>query len=122
MADCEAMLTGAAAERLMRTGRPVPPWAWVNLLAHGSAADLRRPPMMAASLAERPWCRARAHLAGQLARTVDADVAPLARLQREVLVPLELALLDDPSIAPSPTAVVHLVLRALDPHGRLRRH
>jgi hypothetical protein len=119
--DCEAMLAGRSAERLMRTARPVAPWAWLNLVAHGTARDLRRPRMIATTEAERPWARARAYLAGEVMSAVDTGATTQAELQRDVLVPLELSLLRVPGQASTPAATTHVVLAALDAHRRLHR-
>ena len=49
-AECESFLTGTYAETVGELGGTVPAWGWVNLLAHGSAAQLRE----ATSVASHP--------------------------------------------------------------------
>ena len=40
--ECEAFLNGTLAEYWEDKGIVVPVWAWINLLAHGSAAQIAR--------------------------------------------------------------------------------
>jgi hypothetical protein len=40
-AECEAFLAGSLAETLSDVDGRVPAWTWMNLLAHGTVADLR---------------------------------------------------------------------------------
>jgi hypothetical protein len=117
--DCESVLAGTYVERLVDAGAPVPPWAWVSLLAHGTAQDLyraRHPSSARAGGEAALWWQARAHLA-----TVVLDAArrtPLATLQAAVLVPLELQLMAEGLEGPStPGELVDVVLAALDGAG-----
>lgn len=93
--DAEAFLSGRLAERLAGgAAASVPAWAWTNLLAHGTRADLRaaasRVPAGPVHGEER-WRQARAYLAAEVLGQAGA-YGSLARLQRDVLVPLELEL------------------------------
>ena len=92
-ADCEAFLSGRLAERFSAGVTSVPAWTWTNLLAHGREEELRAELSGSAApapdLGERRWRRARAYLAGEVLRESRSS-GSLARLQREVLVPLEL--------------------------------
>ncbi|MDA8301258.1 MAG: hypothetical protein M0005_06865 [Actinomycetota bacterium] len=92
-ADCEAFLSGRLAERFGSGVTSVPAWTWTNLLAHGSEEDLQAELRRSAApgLGERRWRRARTYLAGEVLREARSS-GSLARLQREVLVPLELDL------------------------------
>jgi hypothetical protein len=88
VADCEDVLRGAYAERRLRAGASVPPWAWLNVLAHGTLEELR-----ALGQAQCPhwvWPRARWFLVGEVLDAVDSGASSLRTLQREVLIPLEL--------------------------------
>ena len=95
VSDCEAFLLGTYVEHLEMRTRPVPVWAWTNLLAHGSREDL------SAAAADRHggwssshrWRLARALVASEVLQAVRRG-ATLADLQREVLVPIELAIAD----------------------------
>ena len=96
--DCEALLDGHYVERLIAVGLPVPPWAWMNLLAHGSEADLRRAGGGMAghpSVGLRDFHEARARVAADVL-AVAAEVGSLSALQAAVLVPMELAMADTP--------------------------
>ena len=101
VADAEALLLGHLVDRLERRGDSVPVWAWTNLLAHGTLAELitesnRSRPGGAA--AHRQWRYARSYLAAEV-----LDYAKLSRsladVQRVVLVPLELKLASSPAAA-----------------------
>lgn len=88
--ECEAFLTGRLAELWEQVGPSVPQWAWINLLAHGSADDLRSE-MFEVPSGATCWSKARAFLAGEV---LDAAAAcgGLEDLQRSLLVPMELSL------------------------------
>ncbi len=116
----EAVLEGRYAEFLQRRGSRVPPWAWTNLLAHGTEADLQR----ATHRRIRPywdmsvWRRAQSYLAGEV---LDAAryAGSLAALQHEILVPLECDLVGwIPSRYTSAGQWAARVLAALDDHRR----
>lgn len=95
VAECEAFLTGAMAETLGGFDGRVPVWTWMNLLAHGTAADLRTArvsPSPTLGGGPRDWGRARSFLAGEVLDLVETGQVTLVALQREVLVPLELDL------------------------------
>jgi hypothetical protein len=120
---CEALLDGRYVDELQRTERPVPVWAWMNLLAHGTDEALRReadecpPPWRHRGL----WQRARAYLAGEV---LDAatEVGTLTSVQAQVLVPLELELLTPSSSVPRhPAGWVVWVLAAIDDHRSTTR-
>lgn len=97
--DCEAFLSGRYAERLRRRAVPVPTWAWTNLLAHGTEADLRSELASSQRALRRGWPAARAYLTTEVLTAVDRGTR-LADLQREVLRPLELELAADGSDDP----------------------
>lgn len=117
----EALLEGRYVEYLERRGDRIPAWTWTNLLAHGTEEAIRR----VATTRPRPfgvvnvWRRARVYLASEVLDAAEL-AGSLARVQREVLVPLELDL-----VAWSPTKWscagewATRVLTALDDHRRL---
>jgi hypothetical protein len=95
--ELEALLRGTYVEYLERRGHDVPPWAWINLLAHGTDEALRR-----ASRTRRRrfwninvWRHARGYLAGEV---IDAAqrAGSLDDIQTTVLIPLELEHLGTP--------------------------
>lgn len=96
VSDCEAFLTGRYAERLEAQDVVVPVWAWTNLLAHGSEAQLRAAASEAVPAAgdvAASWRSARAVLCAELLATSgSAAGCPLGELQGSVLAPLELRL------------------------------
>ena len=92
--ESAAFLMGTYAETAAARGRMVPRWAWTNLLAHGSADDLRR---QAEALEEgrlhtTAWLGARGYLAAEIVDRLDRG-ASLEALQRDVLVPIERSLM-----------------------------
>jgi hypothetical protein len=97
ISELEALLGGTYVEYLEQKGLSVPPWAWINLLAHGSEGDLRS----AARARPRPflsvnvWRHARSYLAGEVLGAADRT-GSLAEFQAAVLVPRELADLTTP--------------------------
>jgi len=92
VAETEAFLRGSIAELLDRpTGDGVPPWAWLNALAHGTLDDIRRAATDRADGSLSPqWHHARSVLAAEVLAA--AGATSLAMIQAEVLVPLELRL------------------------------
>lgn len=118
--ELEALLCGSYVEYLERRGRRVPPWAWINLLAHGSeealraAARARRRPFLDVNL----WRHARGYLAGEvldLARYAGS----LEAVQAAALIPLELEhLATPPSQRTRPGQWAVLVLAAIEDHRR----
>jgi hypothetical protein len=98
--ECEAFLHGTLAEYWDDKGLPVPPWAWLNLLAHGSENQIRasiacpsRP-----RRASRSWRTARAYVAYALLTLLDAECT-LADMQRSLLIPLEFQMAERPEVA-----------------------
>jgi hypothetical protein len=97
--EAEAFLNGTLAEYWEDRGILVPVWAWINLLAHGSGAQIahsisrpgrvRRP--------GRSWAIARAYLAYEVLDLVDPEFT-LSDMQATVLVPLELEMAARPEI------------------------
>ncbi len=83
--ECEAYLSGRYADAVAGAGSHVPAWAWLNLLAHGSARDLQQ---LTCSPTAPLWEQARAYLASELLSAAQAG-ASLAVLQDTVLQPLE---------------------------------
>lgn len=93
--ESQAFLDGRYAELAASSDERVPVWAWMNLLAHGTEAELR----IAASqlLVAEGWRQARAFLAGEVVNVIDAGLMPLSQVQRDILVPLELDILSCPT-------------------------
>lgn len=116
--DCEAFLAGRYVEYVLDRGDHVPTWAWTNLLAHGTEEQLRSPATTFSvnwiELLE-PWLKARAYLAGEILDGAYRD-GPLCRVQRRLIVPLELKLAcDRSSKLLTPSDWVSKVLTSLAP-------
>jgi len=95
VSDCEAFLLGSYAQLLDERSEPVPVWAWTNLLAHGTGEDLAwaTSDVHGGRFSSRRWRVARAFAASEVLAAVERG-ATLADVQREVLVPAELAIAD----------------------------
>lgn len=91
--EAAAFLRGELLEELLATGScgRLPPWTWLNAVAHGDVEHLRRIAGSRRTRAARivEWGNARSELASELVELTAGDPAVVARLQREVLVPLE---------------------------------
>lgn len=119
--ECTAFLIGRYADLLSTDGMPVPVWAWLNLLAHGTQDELRR---AACDLATCDgWAQARAFMAGEVCDAIDSGPAILDQLQRHVLVPLELEVAACPSASrwSSPQLVGRLVSELPESSSRTGR-
>lgn len=97
--ECEAFLAGRYAESSLDWSWPVPAWAWVNLLAHSSAEDLRamaagRPPARI-SLPTRRWWEVVSDLAGRVLDEARRTAVAVPELQARALCALESWLLDN---------------------------
>jgi hypothetical protein len=121
--ELEALLGGTYVEYLERRGFSVPPWAWINLLAHGSedalrsAARARPRPFLSVSV----WRHARSYLAGEVLGAADRT-GSLAAFQAAVLVPRELAdLASRPSLRIRPGQWATGVLAAVEDYQRVTR-
>lgn len=118
--ECEAFLAGTYVELCEARGEPVPVWAWMNLLAHGTEDQLH------GSVVQRPnagpWRQARGFFAGELLDRVDAAQLSLPEFQATVLVPLELEVLSCPGATRwQPGQLVAGLLDTL-PDERSRQH
>ena len=101
VADASAFLTGWLVERIEEGGGDVPVWAWTNLLAHGTEADLcseRAAEGRSRLAAGGDWHEARSFLAAEVL-DLSEGCGSLAELQRSTLLPLELALASSSEVA-----------------------
>jgi hypothetical protein len=89
--ECEFFLAGRYAERLQAAGRPLPPWVWLNELAHGSMEEMiALADGTSAHAHPQPWDAAMRYLAGELLAIAAGDNASLHAVQNDALLPLEL--------------------------------
>lgn len=120
-AECSAFLSGGYADYLVTFGRPVPVWAWVNLLAHGTAEMLRsNAETVDIARMTHPsgdWNEACCYLAGEVLHAVDSGLVSLHRLQMETLIPLETLLASGQVTVDRPPRLVSTVLNTLRENG-----
>jgi hypothetical protein len=92
--EVEAFLEGRLVEHLLARGRVVPAWTVLNKVAHATFEELVGLARSGASEGAEPvWLRAQRALAAEL---VDRSSTPggVVGVQREMLVPLELWLIE----------------------------
>jgi hypothetical protein len=104
--EATAFLEGRLLESQRATGAGgrVPPWLWMNAVAHGDVDLLRElttQPGRPASGAVGSWRSARAAVARELLERSGGDPDQLADLQQRALVPLECGLTDVPDLTPA---------------------
>ncbi|SRR5581483_5211648 len=100
--ECERFLAGRSAEYLAGNGRPIPAWAWLNVLAHG---DETRVHTIATTLRQSDthervttWGQALGRLADEILECA-AVVGSVHTVQLATLVPLELRLMANREMA-----------------------
>ena len=86
--ECEWYLSGDFAEQCAQQGDLVPAWAWMNLLAHGTEAQLRL--MVADHFVHDADRQALAYVIVELLDLAEDGYLDLTTFQRDALVPLEL--------------------------------
>jgi hypothetical protein len=123
--ESDLYLSGYYAEYLDSRNRHVPTWAWLSVLVHGSAEQLRGLAGQddldnRVSTRRTLWWQAVGFLAGEILAHHDDDVG-LDELQRSVLMPLELAWLTTERGSLQPRELVKTVLGALDRYQSGRR-
>lgn len=114
--ECEAYLSGQLAAYLQCRHRPVPPVGWLNQVVHATPNELAFLSNCANSFAIQPtmWRRAVGYLSQMLLERAKETGRPIQALQQELLVPLELELMGDPSAVQLDAAdVIRLTLRRL---------
>lgn len=119
--EIDAYLSGHIVEYLRAQDRPVPAWAWLNLLAHGTEQEILAEHRMVGAHAEAtPWRDARSYLAGEVLAVLDADPVGLANVQESVLVPVELALIERGTMpGPNLAELVSAVLAGLEAYRQV---
>lgn len=121
VAEAEHFLRGHYLEVAYGTAHEIPAWVWLSTLAHGDAATLlAAEEWLSTSTARRSeydtWGRVLQLLARQVRVMTETTPCTLAEIQRDVLVPLELAILASPV---GPATLYRLVTSMLD-HVRTR--
>ena len=109
--ETRAFLTATAADEFARRGVDVPPWAWLNRIAHAEPETVLHTALGPTS----EGCGGLiAFLAREVVVTARGDPAGIADIQRRVLVPLELELLSKANVEYSPSELAIRVLDGLD--------
>jgi hypothetical protein len=113
--ESEAFLEGSLVEYWDDKGVEIPVWAWMNLLAHGTAREIGQcvihPDLP--RHASRSWRVARSYLAYEVLDVTDLEFT-LAQLQSSVLIPFELEMASRPDVVGwTPRQWVDLVEDAL---------
>jgi hypothetical protein len=99
--EAEAFLSGTYASLLRSREQRVPGWARLNTFAHGDLKHLRefhrflgtRFPALGVEWHEEPWVNAQRLVANDILGIVGENRHVLSRLQRVILIPLELELI-----------------------------
>lgn len=116
--ETDAFLAGRYLERTRAGGgeNRVEPWMWLNALAHGSYQRVQELSVGVRGAGPAgEWCDMRVRVAQELEKRCQGDERELAHLQRAVLVPLELRLLESGDLSPEQvTYIVLLELTAAD--------
>jgi hypothetical protein len=120
---CEAFVAGRYVDHLEARRELVPPWAWLNLLAHGGVDDLIAGSQMRVRIASstQRWRAARAYLAHEVLGALDGCPDALRELQSKVLCPLELDLSRRTVMNCNPPQFVRTVLEAIHDHDVMQR-
>ena len=118
VAECEGFIQGQLALECERSGGVAAGWMWLNALAHGDAALIAACEQglgFGEGLGADVWGGAIAFLASEV-KVIECETgASLGEVQRDVLVPLELRLADDPySWRIVPSQLVPKVVDALE--------
>ena len=126
VAEAEAFLNGTYARYMESSNGNVPCWAWLNGIAHGSEDELVT---LAGGCSRRvqsaggrtTWSQMVSFLAADLLTLARAKGQSVARLQHDVLVPLELDLArEGRQRRLGPADVVSITLAALHGHPSSR--
>lgn len=93
--ECEAFLNGRWVEHLLRLGKPVPRWAWINKVAHADGVELHdlSDDLTAAVHSGDEFRWAAAFLAAEMIDLAAGRAALIEDMQQQVLVEVELELL-----------------------------
>ncbi|HEY5271801.1 MAG TPA: hypothetical protein VIJ34_01055 [Acidimicrobiales bacterium] len=96
VSEAEQFLSGSLLDVAFESGGDVPAWVWLSAITHGDAALLAHAKnWLSDHQGARPelngWGRVLQHLTTRLLETSEAMGCPASDLQRDLLVPLELA-------------------------------
>ena len=99
--ECESFLSGAYVDHLLDLDREVPPWAWINLIAHASPeriAALAREDTSPSSVRSdyRAWRIVIRSIAENVLAAANKTATPIEEIQSVTLMPIEFALMANP--------------------------
>ncbi|HEX2851439.1 MAG TPA: hypothetical protein VHN98_12835 [Acidimicrobiales bacterium] len=109
--ECEAFLSGRFVEDIVGAA-DVPPWAWLNALAHGTLADVERLARDEGA-ACAPWRHVQRRIAIEVLGLARGDAQRLQALQT-CLTAVELDVATRPGGATTPAALLGSVLARLE--------
>jgi hypothetical protein len=97
VSEAQQFLDGRLLDIAFESGGDVPAWVWLSAIAHGDAPTLERAQhWLSDHQGMRPelngWGRVLQHLTKRLLETSEAIGCPASDLQRNLLVPPELAI------------------------------
>lgn len=119
LAEATAIVEGRTVDLYRAKHRPVPRWAWLNLLAHRPADQLQAVAALTDNPDNDPWAPVADTIAARLI-TVGPERA--AGLQAGLLVTLELEALQRPGWPAKPDHVLGAVQRRLNPPRPAQPH
>lgn len=92
--EATAFLEGRLVEAMQASaaGTAVPPWMWLNAVAHGDEEHIAWLASDTGSSGASGWRRARGRMAAELLACAGGRPGAMRRLQREVMVPIEQSL------------------------------
>lgn len=122
-AEAAGFLNGQYADTAFLSSNDVPAWAWLSVIAHGDRATLERcarwmDEHRGARAELDNWGRVLQHVSRRLLESSDELGCSIIHLQRQLLVPLELAV----SLTPVGPATLYRLVNAMlsDVHSRAK--
>jgi hypothetical protein len=113
--EAQRFLSGRYLELAYLNARDVPPWVWISAIAHGDEEVLELASTWMQHHGGRPefdeWGRLLEHVARRIVSTSRDIDRPLCDLQRDLLIPLELAVFMTPV---GPATLYRLITTMLD--------
>jgi hypothetical protein len=114
VSEVSRFLSGRCLDSAFCTAEDIPAWAWLSVVAHGDSATLERSARwMDEHRGARPeldnWGRVLQYTSCRLLQTADTLGCSVIELQRQLLVPLELAV----CLTPVGPATMYRLVNAL---------
>ena len=117
--EAQRFLDGQYLDVALEGQREVPAWVWLSVVAHGDEKRLREVASWAGDHRElRPefeeWGRLLEHLARQVLLSSSVVGRPISHIQRDLLIPLELAIFITPVGPPTLYRLVTAMFAVLE--------